>query len=123
MRLSANLSLLFTEVALKQRFALARQAGFLYQVTRTETDLVAAIDLAGQRIGHVQFADNPGRQEPGTGNVDFTAALAALRRAGYAGVIAAEYRPWESTLASLGWMAAWGHVRDADEKPAGKKPA
>lgn len=76
----------------------------LYHMARTEPDLLAAIAAAGARIGHVQFADLPGRHEPGTGGIDFPAALAALAEAGYAGALAAEYRPLGRTEEGLGWM-------------------
>ena len=79
----------------------------LYHMARTEADLIAAIEQAGPHIGHAQFADAPGRREPGTGEIDFAAALRALERAGYRGVIAAEYRPQGETLAGLTWMKAW----------------
>ncbi|MNF09742.1 Hydroxypyruvate isomerase [compost metagenome] len=63
--------------------------------------------LAGH-IGHVQFADCPGRGAPGSGTLDFVAARQALRTAGYAGWLAAEYRPGEEgTAASLSWLAEW----------------
>jgi len=75
-----------------------------YHMAITEPDLVAAIERAGPRIGHVQFADTPGRHEPGTGTIDFQAALAALRQTGYDGAVSAEYRPAGDTLAGLGWM-------------------
>lgn len=67
-------------------------------------DLVAAIERYGDRIGHVQLADAPGRGEPGTGSVDFPAVLAALSAAGYSGVLAAEYRPTAGTVDGLGWV-------------------
>ncbi|MDE0060743.1 MAG: TIM barrel protein [Defluviicoccus sp.] len=60
------------------------------------------------RIGHVQFADNPGRREPGTGAIDFPAVFAALDRLGYEGWTAAEYRPSRRTEETLGWMTAAG---------------
>ena len=79
----------------------------LYHMARTEPDLVAAIAQAAPHIGHVQFADAPGRHEPGTGEIDFAAARAALTQAGYTGVVAAEYKPLGDTLAGLGWMKRW----------------
>ena len=78
----------------------------LYHMSRTEPDLVAAIGAAAPWIGHVQFADDPGRHEPGTGSIDFPAAFAALRRAGYGDAVSAEYRPAGRTQDGLGWMAA-----------------
>jgi hydroxypyruvate isomerase len=78
----------------------------LYHMARTEPDLVAAIGQAGRLIGHVQFADTPGRHEPGTGTIAFAAAFAALRRAGYADWVAAEYLPAARTEDGLGWIPA-----------------
>lgn len=78
----------------------------LYHVARTEPDLVAAIYRAADMIGHVQFADHPGRNEPGTGEVDLATAFRLLRSVGYAGAFSAEYRPAGRTEAGLGWMPA-----------------
>ncbi len=77
----------------------------LYHMAITEPDLPAAIRRAGAAIGHVQFADAPGRHEPGTGAIDFAAALAALRAAGYDGAVSAEYTPLGDTAEGLGWMS------------------
>lgn len=76
----------------------------LYHMAITEPDLPAAIRRAGAAIGHVQFADAPGRHEPGSGGIDFAAALAALRETGYDGAISAEYRPERGTEEGLGWI-------------------
>lgn len=80
----------------------------LYHMARQGLDIVASIhQLAGQ-IGHVQFADCPGRGAPGSGTLDFAAALAALNAVGYQGWLGAEYRPGEQgTAASLGWLKGW----------------
>lgn len=74
-----------------------------YHLTSNGEDLLACIDTYGSRIGHVQLADSPGRHEPGTGAIDFTAVLGALSAQGYAGVVAAEYRPTAGTVDGLGW--------------------
>lgn len=79
----------------------------LYHMARMDEVLTDSIERLAGRIGHVQFADSPGRAEPGTGVLDFAGALAALKRAGYQGWLAAEYRPASSTAASLGWLARW----------------
>lgn len=78
-----------------------------YHMAITEPDLCAAIAQAGQRIGHVQFADTNGRHEPGSGDIDFAAAFAALRKTGYDGAVSAEYRPAGTTTEGLGWMAGF----------------
>lgn len=76
----------------------------LYHMAITEPSLTEAVAKAGARIGHVQFADAPGRHEPGTGSVDLLGGIAALRAVGYDDAVAAEYRPAETTEAGLGWM-------------------
>jgi len=52
-------------------------------------------------IGHVHIADAPGRQEPGTGRIDFAQVIGALRSAGYAGPIGLEFRPSGSSAAAI----------------------
>lgn len=80
----------------------------LYHMARQGLDLPAGIAALAGHIGHVQFADCPGRGAPGTGTLDFAAAWAALIEAGYDGWLAAEYRPGEAgTAASLEWLAQW----------------
>lgn len=77
----------------------------LYHMGITEPDLLKAIARAGRAIGHVQFADHPGRHEPSSGSLDLLGALAALREVGYDDAIAAEYRPLGRTEDGLHWMA------------------
>jgi len=57
-------------------------------------------------IGHIQFADAPGRMEPGTGEIDFTALFDAIDSSQYQGFVGAEYRPAGSTVGSLDWLKA-----------------
>lgn len=87
----------------------------LFHMQQTEGSLVEAIRQCGAMIGHVQFADVPGRHEPGTGKIDFDAAFAALRDTGYTGGVGAEYNATGATEHSLAWMrhfAKWstGHT-------------
>jgi hydroxypyruvate isomerase len=80
----------------------------LYHMARQGLDIVAGIELLAGRIGHVQFADCPGRGAPGSGELDFAALLGALDAADYNTWLGAEYRPGEAdTLASLDWLAQW----------------
>ncbi len=80
----------------------------LYHMDIMEGRLIARLEEIAPRIGHVQFADNPGRHEPGTGTIDFPAVFAALDRLGYSGWTAAEYLPSRTTEETLGWMTATG---------------
>ncbi|CAN7501217.1 TIM barrel protein [Pseudomonas sp. LjRoot71] len=83
----------------------------LYHMARQGLDVQAGMALLAGRIGHVQFADYPGRGAPGTGELHFAPLLKALRDSGYQGWLAAEYRPGEAgTQASLGWLNEWREI-------------
>lgn len=79
----------------------------LYHIARQGLDGAACIRRLAGRIGHVQFADCPGRGEPGSGGLDFPPLLQALRASGYQGWLGAEYTPSRRTEETLGWLAAW----------------
>ena len=79
----------------------------LYHMARQGLDIPAGIRLLAGRIGHVQFADCPGRGEPGRGQLDFAPLLQALQASGYAGWLGAEYKPSQATEQTLGWLPAW----------------
>jgi hydroxypyruvate isomerase len=77
----------------------------LYHMQISEGDLVPTIRRLVGRIGHIQFADTPGRHEPGTGEINFPFVFDAIEAAGYDGWIAAEYVPsTKRTEDSLGWF-------------------
>lgn len=52
----------------------------------------------------MQIADNPGRHEPGTGEIDYRFLFRHLDRIGYRGLVGCEYRPLAGTEAGLTWM-------------------
>lgn len=79
----------------------------LYHLARMGESIPESVALLAGRIGHVQFADAPGRGEPGTGNLDFHAAFGALNEHGYRGWLAAEYKPALPPEQSLQWLAQW----------------
>ncbi len=78
-----------------------------YHMQIVEGDLAPTLERRLARIGHVQIADTPGRNEPGTGEVNFGFLLRHLDRIGYRGWVGCEYRPRAGTLAGLSWMEAW----------------
>jgi hydroxypyruvate isomerase len=78
----------------------------IYHAQRMEGELIATMTKYLTRIGHIQLADNPGRNEPGTGEINYERVFAALDRIGYAGWIGCEYKPATTTEAGLGWLAS-----------------
>ena len=76
----------------------------IYHQQRTEGELAATLERLLPRIGHIQVADNPGRHEPGTGEIAWPFLFAHLDRIGYDGHVGCEYKPAAGTEAGLGWM-------------------
>jgi len=76
----------------------------VYHAQRMEGELGNTLRNHLARIGHIQIADNPGRNEPGTGEINFDWLLPFLDRIGYAGHVGAEYKPASGTVAGLGWL-------------------
>ena len=75
----------------------------LYHMQRMEGELAATLTRHLPRIAHIQLADNPGRNEPGTGEIHYPFLFAHLDRIGYAGWIGCEYKPAGRTEDGLGW--------------------
>ena len=77
----------------------------IYHMQRMEGELAATMAKHIARIAHIQLADNPGRNEPGTGEINYPFLFAHLDRIGYRGAIGCEYKPAGNTEAGLGWFA------------------
>ena len=80
----------------------------IYHMQRMEGELANTIKANLASIGHVQLADNPGRFEPGTGEINYRYLLTLLDELGYDGWIGCEYKPRAATIDGLGWRAAHG---------------
>jgi hydroxypyruvate isomerase len=76
----------------------------IYHMQRMEGELAATISNNLARIGHIQLADNPGRHEPGTGEINYAFLFDLLDRIGYSGWIGCEYIPRGATVEGLGWL-------------------
>jgi hydroxypyruvate isomerase len=76
----------------------------IYHMTRMNEDIVAFINQYAKKIGHIQFADNPGRGQPGTGKINFAKLFSAIDQSGYKGWLGAEYKPVGVTEAGLSWL-------------------
>ncbi len=76
----------------------------IYHMQRSEGELAATITRLLPVIGHMQLADNPGRHQPGTGEINFDFVLNHVAKLGYTGWMGCEYAPTGKTDESLGWM-------------------
>ncbi len=76
----------------------------IYHAQRSEGELALTMEKHLARIAHIQIADNPARNEPGTGEINFPFLFAHLKRIGYRGHIGAEYKPASTTEAGLAWL-------------------
>lgn len=80
----------------------------IYHAQVMEGNLAATLARYLPHIGHVQLADNPGRNEPGTGEINFSFVLRELDRLGYAGWVGCEYVPSTGRAEdSFGWAGLW----------------
>ena len=79
----------------------------LYHCQITEGDLVKTVERHLPLIAHMQVADNPGRNEPGTGEVNWPFVFSKIDALGFRGWIGCEYRPAGETVAGLGWFAPY----------------
>jgi hydroxypyruvate isomerase len=78
----------------------------IYHAQRMEGELGSTLQKHLHRIGHIQLADNPGRHEPGTGEINFRWLLGHIDALGYQGTIGCEYKPRTTTTQGLDWRAA-----------------
>ena len=78
----------------------------IYHAQRMEGELASTLSKHIARIAHVQVADNPGRNEPGTGEINYGFLFAHLDRIGYQGSVGCEYKPATTTEAGLKWLEA-----------------
>ncbi len=77
----------------------------VYHMQIMEGDLARTIAANLGRIAHIQLADNPGRNEPGSGEINYPFLYRRLDALGYGGWIGCEYKPATTTAEGLGWFA------------------
>ncbi len=75
----------------------------IYHMQIMEGDLGPTIKANLPRIAHLQIADNPGRNEPGTGEINHAFLFELLDKEGYQGYVGAEYKPRGKTDEGLAW--------------------
>ncbi len=83
-----------------------------YHMQIMEGDLAPTFLRLQDRIAHVQLADNPGRHEPGTGEINYPFLFDWLDQQGYAGWIGCEYKPKAATEDGLGWFVPYRKTAD-----------
>jgi hydroxypyruvate isomerase len=75
-----------------------------YHMAVLGLDPVSVVRQGGARIGHLQFADHPGRHEPGSGTIDFCAIEQAAEEIGYEGPIGLEFVPQAGGADAFSWV-------------------
>lgn len=75
-----------------------------YHVQRMQGELLGTFAELQSAVGHVQIADNPGRHQPGTGEINYPNIFKFIRESGYSGYIGLEYIPLGDTDKSLDWL-------------------
>jgi hydroxypyruvate isomerase len=79
----------------------------VYHMQIMEGDLATSLKTHLARIGHIQIADPPARNEPGTGEINYPFLFEWLDQIGYDGWLGCEYRPKGKTEDGLEWMKRW----------------
>jgi hydroxypyruvate isomerase len=79
----------------------------IYHAQVMEGNIAETLEKNLARIGHVQLADNPGRHEPGTGEINYDYLFRHIDAIGYTGWIGCEYKPATTALAGLSWLKPW----------------
>jgi hydroxypyruvate isomerase len=85
----------------------------VYHMQVMQGDLIPTYQRLRDRIAHIQIADNPGRNEPGTGEISYAFVLSEIDRLGYDGWIGCEYKPKTTTTEGLDWMLPYREGRRA----------
>ena len=91
----------------------------VYHMQIVEGDLATTLETHIDRIGHMQFADVPGRAEPGTGEINFDYLFRTIDRLGFEGWVGAEYVPSADTRDTLAWFRPY---RTSQRRRPRKRP-
>jgi hydroxypyruvate isomerase len=85
----------------------------MYHMQRNEGNIINNIDAAWEEIGYLQIGNNPGRNEPGTGEMDYKNIFKHIYNKGYKGVLGMEHG--KSIKGKEGEVALIKAYRDADD--------
>jgi hydroxypyruvate isomerase len=84
----------------------------MYHMQRNEGNIIANIDKVWDEIGYFQIGDNPGRKEPGTGEMNYKNIFKHIYEKGYKGILGMEHG--NSIAGKEGEMALIKAYREAD---------
>ncbi len=76
----------------------------IYHMQRMEGNIIATLEKNIERIGHIQIADSPLRQHPGTGEINYRRVFEAIKKCDYQGSVGLEYAANGTTEESLNWL-------------------
>jgi hydroxypyruvate isomerase len=76
----------------------------IYHMQRMEGELANTLMRCLSKIGHIQLADNPGRGEPGTGEINYDFLLSLIEKSDYNGWVGCEYKPQTTTEEGISWI-------------------
>jgi hydroxypyruvate isomerase len=85
----------------------------MYHMQRNDGDMISHIDRAWDEIGYFQIGDNPGRKEPGTGEMNYKNIFKHIHQKGYQGVLGMEHGT--ANPGKEGELALIKAYRDADD--------
>src|SRR3546814_11772945 len=88
----------------------------IYHMQVMEGDLARTIEQNLGKIAHMQHADNPGRHEPGSGEINYPFLFDAIDRMAHQGCIGCEYKPKARTTGGCGWLRPYLAARAARPK-------
>lgn len=84
----------------------------MYHMQRNEGNIIASIDRVWEETGYFQIGDNPGRKEPGTGEMNYKNIFKHIHKKGYKGILGMEHG--NALPGKEGELALIKAYRDAD---------
>jgi hydroxypyruvate isomerase len=92
----------------------------IYHCQVAQGDITRRMEKLMPLIAHLQLADSPGRNEPGTGEIAWEYVFKRIDELNYRGWIGCEYRPLGETAAGLAWRKRYGLHEPSSLPPTGR---
>ncbi len=84
----------------------------MYHMQRNEGDIINNLNSSWDEIGYLQIGDNPGRNEPGSGEMNYKNIFKHIYDKGYKGILGMEHG--KTLNGKVGELALIKAYRDAD---------